>query len=167
MSEQELLGAFGAVAVVVALGVLWMVLTVLVWYIIQVIANWKIFNKAGEPGWKSIIPLYNTYTAFKISWKTSMFWIWLAATVLTGFFDGLNENGGGILGILSFIFGIVCLIILIVFEIKMAKSFGKGIGFAIGLIILNPIFILILGFGSARYLGPEGGTGASGADSTF
>ncbi len=47
-----------------------------IWYIIMVIANWKIFSKAGEAGWKSLIPILNYYIEFKISWKGSMFWIY-------------------------------------------------------------------------------------------
>ena len=49
----------------------------IVWYVLQVIANWRIFTKAGEKGWKSIIPVYNTYITYKIAWKPVFFWIFL------------------------------------------------------------------------------------------
>ncbi len=49
--------------------------------------------------------------------------------------------------LVNFIFGIII-------NVDLAKSFGKGVGFAVGLILLSPIFIMILGFGNARYQGP-------------
>ena len=40
-----------------------------VWWLLHVVAAWRIFTKAGEAGWKSIIPIYSTYITYKISWK--------------------------------------------------------------------------------------------------
>lgn len=45
----------------------------LVWWILQIIANWNIFTKAGEAGWKSLIPIYGDYVSYKIAWQTSLF----------------------------------------------------------------------------------------------
>ena len=42
------------------------------WYILQVVAYWQIFEKAGEPGWKAIIPCYNTYTQYKFTWNANI-----------------------------------------------------------------------------------------------
>ena len=54
-----------------------------VWWLLHVVAAWRIFTKAGEAGWKSIIPIYSTYITYKISWKKkNLFWATLAATVL-------------------------------------------------------------------------------------
>ena len=47
----------------------------LAWWILQIIANWNIFTKAGEAGWKSIIPIYGDYVSYKIAWQTSYFWL--------------------------------------------------------------------------------------------
>jgi hypothetical protein len=96
---------------------------------ILVIAGlWKIFVKAGQPGWASIIPIYNTYILCKIVGKPG-WWV-----------------------ILLFI-PFVNLIIAIILMVELAKSFGKGIGFAIGMLLLGFIFIPILGFGDATYQG--------------
>lgn len=66
---------------------------VIAWYIILVIANWKIFTKAGEAGWKSIIPIYNSDVVYKISWKTMWFWIGLLLGVVTGICDIFTSAG--------------------------------------------------------------------------
>lgn len=99
-------------------------------YVLLVIAWWKIFQKAGEAGWKSLIPLYNTYILFKISW------------------------GNGWLFLLGFI-PVVSLVMTIIMDVKLSRAFGHGTGFAIGLFLIPNIFTLILGFDSSTYLGPQ------------
>lgn len=99
--------------------------------VLMIIANWKLFTKAGEAGWKSLIPFYNLYTLVKI------------------------VDGNGIKFLLLCI-PIVNVIYGIILNIRMAKAYGKGIGFAIGLILLPNLFQLILAFGSAQYVGPQG-----------
>ena len=47
----------------------------LAWWILQIVANWRIFTKAGEAGWKSLIPVYSDYISYKIAWQTSYFWL--------------------------------------------------------------------------------------------
>lgn len=101
--------------------------------IVLVIAGmWKMFTKAGQPGWAAIIPILNLYLLCKIAGRPG--W-WL---------------------ILMFI-PIVNFVVSIIVMLDIAKSFGKGVGFAIGLILLGFIFIPILGFGSAQYQGPAAG----------
>ena len=58
----------------------------LIWFALTILANWLMFMKAGEAGWKSIIPVYNTYTAYKIAWTPNMFWIYFIFTVLESIF---------------------------------------------------------------------------------
>src|SRR5438093_9297437 len=95
-----------------------------------IVAMWKVFTKAGQPGWASIIPIYNLYVWCKIVGRP---WWW----------------------ILLMLIPFVNFIILIILCIHMAKSFGKGAGFGIGLAFLGIIFWPILGFGSAQYQGPR------------
>ncbi len=96
-------------------------------------AWWKIFTKAGQPGWASIIPIYNLYVWCKIVGRP---WWWL------------------LLMLIPFVNFIIAIILLI----DLAKSFGKGVGFGIGLLLLPFIFFPILGFGSAQYEGPTAGS---------
>lgn len=97
-------------------------------FILELAAMWYVFNKADEAGWKCIIPLYNTYIFYKITWGNGWYSLLLLVPVV------------------NIVIGIVTLI-------KLAQVFGKGIGFAIGLILLNMIFLPILAFGEAEYIG--------------
>lgn len=106
----------------------------LVVYILVVIAMWKVFTKAGKPGWASLIPVYNMVVMYQIVGLNP----WLL-----------------LLYLIPFVNWIAALVLSIMLNIKLAKVFGKSTGFAIGLIFLNPIFLLILGFGDAKYFGCE------------
>lgn len=103
-----------------------MILIILACVVLTIIAQWKIFTKAGKEGWKSLIPIYNTYTLLQI----------------------LNMEP---LLCLLMLLPVSNFMLSIVMDVKLAKSFGKGTGFAIGLILLGPIFYMILGFGDAKY----------------
>jgi hypothetical protein len=104
--------------------------------LLLIVAMWKVFTKAGQPGWASIIPIYNLYIWCKIVGRPG-WWI--------------------ILMLIPF----VNIIVGIILCIDMAKSFGKGAGFGIGLALLGVIFIPILGFGSAQYQGPSASQGVA------
>ena len=106
----------------------------LVVYILVVIAMWKVFTKAGKPGWASLIPVYNMVVMYQIVGLNP----WLL-----------------LLYLIPFVNWIAALVLSIMLNVKLAKVFGKSTGFAIGLILLNPIFLLILGFGDAKYIGCE------------
>ena len=137
-----MLAGMGVAAVIVSLVIA----------VLTIIAMWKIFTKAGEAGWKSIIPVYNVYILFKIAWETKMFWIFLIVSFCGGFLSGLIPAIAGFLSVALAIFELVMVIIL---NVKLAKAYGHGAGFAVGLILLNTIFTLILGFGSSTYVGKE------------
>jgi hypothetical protein len=98
--------------------------------LLVIVAMWKVFTKAGRPGWASIIPIYNMYVWCKIVGRPG-WWVILMLIPLVNIVIGI----------------IVC--------IDLAKSFGKGAGFGIGIALLGIIFLPILGFGSAQYQGPS------------
>lgn len=106
--------------------------------IIQIVAIWKLFNKAGEKGWKSIIPIYNVITLFKISGLSP----WIVCAYLLGF--------------IPIVGGLIMLGISIYQSYNLAKSFGKGAGFTVGLVLLPFVFYMILAFGKDEYIGPGG-----------
>lgn len=123
-------------------------------YVISAIAYWQIFKKAGEKGWKALIPVYNSYIIYKISWKTSMFWIMLILDIVYAVLAGINVSAqSGVLAFLMYAVYIVVLVIGIISIHKLSKAFGHGVGFTLGLIFLSPIFILILAFGGSQYVG--------------
>ena len=97
--------------------------------VLGIIAMWNIFTKAGEAGWKRLIPILNTYTMFKIVYGNGWKFLLLLVPIL-----------GEILAI--------------VYLVRLGQAFGKGVGFILGLIFLAPIFIILLGFGKDQYQGP-------------
>jgi len=99
---------------------------------LMIASMWKVYTKAGQPGWAAIIPIYNIIVLLKIVGKP---WWW----------------------VIGFLIPFVNFILMIVISVLLAKSFGKGIGFAIGLILLGFIFYPILAFGDATYTPPVEG----------
>jgi Family of unknown function (DUF5684) len=96
---------------------------------LMIASAWKVFTKAGQPGWAAIVPIYNMIVLLKIIGKP---WWWLL---------------GMLIPFLNFI-------VMIVVAVQLAKVFGKGIGFAVGLILLSFVFYPILAFGDAKYTAP-------------
>lgn len=121
-------------------------------YIISAIANWKIFTKADVEGWKGLIPFYNGYILYKISWKTVYFFL----TYILVFAGSIITNLTSLPTLIALILYIAWAVISVTEQYKLAKAFGHGIGFTIGLILLNPIFMLILGFDKSEYVGNNG-----------
>ncbi len=103
-------------------------IVILILAVVLIIANWKIFSKAGEPGWAAIVPFYNQYVLFKITLGQG--WLFLLCLV-----------------------PVVNVVMSIIVIFKLASAFGKGIGFGFGLLFLSPIFLMILAFGSSEYIG--------------
>lgn len=114
-----------------------------IWVVLKVVAGWRIFAKAGQPGWASIVPFYNSYIEFKIYWGNG--WLFLVPLVLSVAAAGIP--------VFSTLFTLLAAIIAIITKYRQSVAFGQGIGFTIGLVLLDPIFSMILGFGSYEYLG--------------
>lgn len=102
------------------------ILVIVALVLFEIIAMWKVFEKAGQPGWGSLIPIYNTYIMLKVAGRPG--W-WL----------------------LLFFVPIVNFVIAIIMMVDIAKNFGKSSMFALGLILLGVIFFPILGYGDAEW----------------
>ncbi len=125
------------------------IIVAVVWYVVEAVAYWKIFKKAGEGGWKSLIPIYNLYIQYKISWSGGWFFIFLVCTA-----GGVAlASFAGAAYVIGVILSVIGLCVSICSSYKLSKAFGHGVPFAIGILFLSPIFILILGFGSSEYQG--------------
>ena len=123
----------------------------LLWYILQIVAYWRIFTKAGEAGWKSLIPIYNIYVQFRICWDVKYFWMSAVLIIAGVLLSALGGLGAMFYGIAMLIVGVIGIISLH----KLSLAFGHGAGFTIGLVLLSPIFMLILGIGDSQYQGPQ------------
>jgi len=97
--------------------------------IVAIVGLWKIFEKAGKPGWAAIVPIYNAYVLTEIAGKDILWFVLLLVPCVQW-------------------------VALIVIWIDVAKAFGKDPMYGVGLALLGPIFIPMLGFSDAKYLGP-------------
>jgi len=110
-------------------GVIILMVVCLIIGLFMLIAMWKVFTKASQPGWANIIPIYNSYVLVKIAGKPG-WWLLLLCIPFVNF---------------VILFG-------------LARNFGKGSGYTIGLILLPMVFIPMLAFGSAEYAPVEAPT---------
>jgi hypothetical protein len=115
-------------------------LIILVFYVLIIVAQWKIFTKAGQEGWKALIPIYNVVVLYKIIGLSP----WLLLLYL--------------LSVVPVVGWIISIALSIVSTVKLAKAFNQSTAFIFGLLFLSPIFQMILGFGKAEYVGPENNT---------
>jgi len=117
--EAETAGGIGAMGLLFSLA-----------FIALMIASlWKVFTKAGQPGWASIVPIYNFLVILQIIGKP---WWWIIGMIIP----------------------FVNFVVFIMLAIELARVFGKGIGYAIGLILLPFVFYPMLAFGDATYRRP-------------
>ena len=136
--------------------------------VLSLIAGGKLLKKAGESPWKILIPIYGGYCLYKIANSEGIFWGTFAVSIVSNIISRIvassivsnryfiTESDLLPLTIISIVTGLIILIMQFVYVRRLADSFGKGIGFAIGLFLLFPIFAMILAFGSAAY-GSRGG----------
>ena len=99
--------------------------------VLLIVAMWMIFKKAGKPGWAAIVPFYNIYVMYEITWGSG----WRFLMLLIPLYN---------------------IILAIQTQVKLAKAFGKSGGFAVGLIFLPYVFDPILAFDRSAYLGVPG-----------
>ena len=120
----------------------------LIWIILLVIALWKAFTKAGEAGWKAIIPFYNIYIMYKIAGYKNWFWYTLLIAVIGGILMGvLSSYQEYISAATSLITGIMSIIVYFNF----ARRYGWGVFTSILFVLFTGICLLFLGFGGCKY----------------
>ena len=123
-----------------------------VWHILQAVADWKIFSKAGRPGILAFIPIVNIYVEYGICWSNFMGLIYLVCIGITSYVSGVQEPSST-LTMVSGVASVAALVLHIIQSIKLARSFGKGVGYGILLILFGPLARLFLGLGDSRYIG--------------
>lgn len=135
------------------IGTMVMVAALVAFAIATLIANWKILEKMGDKGWKALIPVYGRYVLFEHVWDGKMYLAMLACSILTSVLHGVQATGAvaAMIGFGSFACTAMFVVLTIMFSYKLAKAFGHGKGYTAGLLFLNPIFTMILGFGKDQY----------------
>jgi hypothetical protein len=103
----------------------------LAFVLVMIASMWKVFTKAGQPGWAVLVPIYNIIILLKMTGKPA-WWVVL------------------------FLVPIANIIVMFLVIVALAKSFGKGTGFGLGMLFFGFVFYPILGFGDAQYTAPAG-----------
>ncbi|GLB31689.1 hypothetical protein LAD12857_36120 [Lacrimispora amygdalina] len=132
--------AFGMIIILIGLAI----------FILLLAAEWKIFSKAGKPGWAALIPIYNIYVRSNVAFGNMVYFIAFLVIAVINFIGKTSEVGG-----LNSLGALCTLILHIVYCINISKAFGKSAGFTVGLILLPVIFFPILAFGRDEYIGPQ------------
>ena len=121
LQEEPQIPSGAAAGMGIGMMVLWLAILIL-----MIAAMWKVFEKAGKPGWAAIVPIYNLVVLCEIAGKPA-WWVILLLIPL------------------------VNIVVAIIVVLAVAKNFGKSAGFGIGLLLLGPIFYPMLAWGDARY----------------
>lgn len=121
----------GAMGALLAGSLILFLIFFLVFVIVPIAGMWKVFTKAGKPGWAAIIPIYNLIVLLQITDNP----LWY---------------------IVGFIIPLVNVVVGIKVINDLSKTFGKGIGYTVGMFFLPFIFVPLLGFGDAQYQGRSG-----------
>lgn len=161
--EAEIAAAGGVIGATIGIVMAFSI----VFYVLTIIATWRILKKAGQPGWKCLIPIYNVYMLYKIVGMPGWFWGLLLVNILLiivmnfdhtlGYFIGdanqpTFDAGAHIPTVIALaVAGIVSLCGGILYAWRTSKAFGHGVGFFLGLFFLQPLFWLIIGFGKSKY----------------
>lgn len=119
----------GGAGILAGIGITF-IIVYLVIVVLLIASMWKVFEKAGKPGWAAIIPIYNTLIMIEIVGKPTIWILWCLIPCVNIVFSVWLMN-------------------------LMSKSYGKDEGFTVGMILLPFIFWPILGFGDAKYIGPS------------
>ena len=147
-------------------------IAILAFAVLVIIGGWKVFEKAGEKGWKILIPIYGEYILFKICNAEKWFWTLLCISFVGSFMMAFNQipvNFNATEEVISqqlnlvdwskhapYIIGALAtcaaaIVAEVYLSIRLAKAFGKGLAYILGLIFIPEIVLIVLGFGSAKY----------------
>lgn len=147
-------GVAGGLIAGIMMFIVVLIIISLVIEILKLIGTWKMLTKAGESGWKSLIPFYNQWTLCKVAgispyWVLEIIVVSMINSVLSGI---LGSNV--ISGILSLIVYANTIYFWVILSISLAKSFGKDTGFGVATVFFSFITYPMMGMGSATYAGP-------------
>ena len=147
MSPNALVAGYAGILIVLA--IIYLLLLVF-----QIVCMWVLYDKAGQPGWAAIIPVYATIIRQKVSGKPMSWVIWFMQFWIFYFlYLFTREPFAALLYVFSAITNLVFYIMMLN---GISRSFGKDSGYTVGLLFLPFVFFPILAFGDSKYIGPDG-----------
>jgi len=158
LQDSGIFGSVGDIFLATTLFLLCIGIIAFISFIIVTVSQWRIYSKAGQPGWACIVPIYNVLVLLDIIRKPRLWLLYiLVAAVIQGIYSSMTMDASDAntvpltLTILNGVASLVTLIIGIRMTHGISTAFGKQIGFTIGLLLLPIVFFPILAFGSATY----------------
>lgn len=147
-------GVAGGLIAGIMMFIVVLIIISLVIEILKLIGTWKMLTKAGESGWKSLIPFYNQWTLCKVA-GISPYWVLeiIVVSMINAVLNGILGSNV-ISGILSLIVYANTIYFWVILSISLAKSFGKDTGFGVATVFFSFITYPMMGMGSATYAGP-------------
>ena len=146
-----LIKVFGQTFIVIA------IIATIIAAIARIIGWWAIFSKMGVSGWKSLIPIYNTYNIYRKVWSKKAFWLSLLLNIIVAALDTIPlfvDIGNDFTFFYIMLYVIMATISFFVnFKLmaSLSVNFGHGVGYTFGLVFLQTIFVLIIGFGDSKF----------------
>lgn len=124
--------------------------------ILMLLSMCRIYQKAGEPGWKALIPVYNIYTLFQFAWEVRCFWLLIIMTLLcyAAVFPAVLLESI-VLAVIAGILALIILVLVLKVFYRLSRAFGHGTGYMLGMLLLPVIFIPVLAFGKSDYKSPS------------
>ena len=146
--DERAMAAAGLFVIFASLWIGGLIIWLIRW-IIKTIALWKAFTKAWEAGWKAIIPIYNVYIQFKLAGMKNWFWYMIIIAFALGIIAACLPDYKGLITDISCV---AWWIIGIVASFKFARNYGWGVCTSVLFVLFYGICILVLGFGSSKYI---------------
>ena len=132
---------------------------------LKTIARWRLLEKAGLEGWKSLIPIYRRIQDFKVAWVSewgvAYYLVWLAAiaiNIISYIFKFSFKNAITIVTLICVCFN---LLLLLIYTAKLSRAYGHGFGWFLGLLFFGDLFYLMIAFGKSKYNKPKFNDGSS------
>lgn len=158
LQESGIFDSVGDIFLATTLFLFCLGIVALIGFVVVTVSQWRIYSKAGQPGWACIIPIYNVLVLLDIIRKPRLWLLYiLVAAVVQGIYSSMtmNSNDSNTVPITLMILNGVASLVSVVLGIRIthgiSTAFGKQIGFTIGLLLLPIVFFPILAFGSATY----------------
>jgi len=158
LQESGLFDTVGDIFLATTLFLLCIGIYALISFAVITISQWRIYSKAGQPGWACIVPIYNVLVLLDIIRKPRIWLVYiLVAAVIQGIYTSMTTDGGDTntaplaLSILNVVASLVSLVLGVRITHGISTAFGKQVGFTIGLLLLPIVFFPILAFGASSY----------------
>ncbi len=146
---------FGVGIVAAGLSIGLVLALAVVYCVLLIVGDWKLFTKAGKPGWHSLIPILNFYDEYDLCWSGMMGIVFCVASCISTYISNVMAEPNTMVATLATVLSVITFVLHAVQCWKLAKAFGKGTGYFIFLLFFDRIAKAVLGLGGSQYCGKQ------------